>query len=445
MRSIGLDVGRHLAEVAIAEPGRKTRSGGRIGASPESLRAFARTLGPDDQVVLEATTNTWAIVELLERHAGRVVVSNPLRTRAIADAKTKTDTIDAATLAELLAADYLPTVWQPDPETRALRRRVAGRTALVAERSRLRNRISAVLIRNLVACPWSDPFGVKGRLWLAAVELPADERELVDLTLRLLDGLEAEIGLAEAGIARTVVDDRRVRRLLSIPGIGLQTATGLVALIGDVGRFRRPNKLVSYLGLDPIVRQSGGRPAYTGHISHAGQGHVRGLLVEAALGATRVPGPLHAFYGRVAGRRGHAIAIVAVARKLTVLAWHLLTHDVDYRWAPARLTAEKLRRVELAAGASSRRGRVTGSGGARERTTLERQRERAVLAQAEAAYVAFVKARQEKDAAAATGERLGSAKAEPGTAARRSQIPEPPPFATGSTASDPEDTPSLGG
>jgi hypothetical protein len=90
-------------------------------------------------------------------HARRVeqVDHEPLRTRAIADAKAKTDTIDAATLAELLAADYLPTVWQPDPETRALRRRVAGRAALVAERTRLRNRISAVLIRNPVACPWS--------------------------------------------------------------------------------------------------------------------------------------------------------------------------------------------------------------------------------------------------------------------------------------------------
>lgn len=400
MRSIGLDVGKHFAEVAISEPGRGTRPGGRISASPESLQAYAATLGPDDQVVLEATTNTWAIVEVLERHAGRVVVSNPLRTRAIADAKTKTDTIDAATLAELLAADYLPTVWQPDPETRALRRRVAGRAALVAERTRLRNRISAVLTRNLVASPWSDTFGTSGRDWLTTVELPADEREIVDLTLRLLDGLTAEITIAEAGIARAVVDDRRVRRLLSIPGIGLQTAVGLIAVIGDVGRFGRPNKLVGYLGLDPIVRQSGGRPAYTGHISHAGQAHVRGLLVEAALGATRVPGPLHGFYARVAARRGHAIAIVAVARKLAILAWHLLTDDVDYRWAPARLTGDKIRAVELAAGAPSRRGRVPGSGDARERANVEREMERAILAQAEAAYVAFVEARRETDAVA---------------------------------------------
>jgi len=85
--------------------------------------------------------------------------------------------------------------------------------------------------------------------------------------------------------------------------------------------------------------------------------------------------------------------------------------EVDYRWAPARLTAQKIRAIELAAGAPSRRGRVSGSGDARQRAKLERQLERAVLAQAEAAYVAFVEARQAKDAVAANGERLRSAKA----------------------------------
>ena len=192
-----------------------------------------------------------------------------------------------------------------------------------------------------MACPASDPFGKRGRAWLTTVQLPIDERELVDLTLRLLDGLAAEIEVAERGIARAVVDDARVRHLLTIPGVGFQTAVGLVALISDVGRFARPNKLVDYLGLDPIVRQSGGRPAYSGHISHAGQGHVRGPLVEAALGAVKVPGPLHAFHARVADRRGLGIALVAVARKLAVPAWDLLNLDVDYRWAPARLTARR--------------------------------------------------------------------------------------------------------
>lgn len=406
MRHIGLDVGRTWAEVAIIGPDGVTRSGGRIGASPEDLTTFAGTLRPDDRVVLEATTNTWAIVELLEAHAGAVVVSNPARTRAIADAKKKTDTIDAATLAELLAADYLPVVWQPDGETRALRRRVAARAALVSERTRLRNRISAVLIRNLLHCPASDAFGKRGRAWLEAVALPEDERELVDTTLRLLDGLEVEVHHAEAGIARVVTDDARVRHLLTIPGVGLQTAVGLVAVIGDVHRFARPNKLVGYLGLDPIVRQSGGKPAWTGHISRSGKGHTRMLLVEAAHAAARAPGPLRAFYARVARRRGPAIAAVATARKLAVLAWHLLTEDTDYRWAPTHLTATKVRAMELAAGSPSRRGHVPGPGGSAERARQVRAADRARLERAESEYLALVVERRAKDAAAATGERL---------------------------------------
>jgi transposase len=424
MRNIGLDVGKHVAEIAISEAGRGTRPAGRVAATPAALREFAQTLRPDDQVALEATTNTWAIVELLEAHAGRVVVSNPLRTRAIADAKVKTDTIDAATLAELLAADYLPAVWQPDPATRALRRRVAARAALVAERTRLRNRVSAVLGRNLVSCPASDPFGRRGRTWLGSVALPADERELVELTLRLHDALEREVEQAEAAIARVVVEDVRVRHLLSIPGVGLQTAVALVAVIGDVSRFSRPNRLASYLGLDPRVRQSGGRPAHTGHISRAGQGHARAVLVEAAHAAVRIPGPLHAFHARIAKRRGPAIATVAVARKLTVLAWHLLSHDVDYRWAPAGLTAAKVRAVELAAGAPSRRGRVPGQPGGRARSAEQRHRERAVLVAAEASYVNLVAARRTADAVAAKRGATGEARAEARQAARQSRSPD---------------------
>ena len=407
MRSIGLDVGRESAEVAIVGVDGRTRSGGRIRTTPEGLTGFARTLGPDDRVVLEATTNTWAIVELLEAHAGEVIVSNPLRTRAIADAKTKTDTIDAATLAELLAADYLPAVWQPDAATRALRRRVAARAALVAERTRLRNRVSAILARNLVSCPLSDTFGKRGRAWL--------------------DDGDAARGRTRAGRCHAAPPRRpggrdrvrprlaspvswptmrRVRRLLTIPGIGPHTAAGLVALIGDVRRFSRPNKL----GRLPraSIRSCASRvsASWTGHISRAGLGHARMLLVEAAHAAVRAPGPLRAFYVRVAARRGPCIAAVAVARKLAVLAWHLLTHETDYRWAPADLTEGKLRRVELAAGSPDRRGRARGDGGAAGRRRHTRAADRARLERAETEYVAFVAGRRRSDAAAATGERL---------------------------------------
>ncbi len=141
MRSIGLDVHTRFAEVAISEPGRKVRPGERVAATPAELRVFAETLGPDDQVVLEATVNTWPIADLLRAHAGRVVVSNPMKTRAIAEAKVKTDKVDAAVLAQLLAADFIPEVWAPDEATRVLRRQVAHRASLVSQRPALRNRI----------------------------------------------------------------------------------------------------------------------------------------------------------------------------------------------------------------------------------------------------------------------------------------------------------------
>jgi transposase len=88
------------------------------------VREFAAGLGPVDEVALEATGNTWAIVTVLaSRAAARVVVANPAKTRAIAEAKVKTDKVDAAILALLLSADCLPALWMPDVETSALRPR----------------------------------------------------------------------------------------------------------------------------------------------------------------------------------------------------------------------------------------------------------------------------------------------------------------------------------
>jgi transposase len=113
-RCIGLDVHREFAQVAIWQGGVVTQAG-RFATTPEGVRGFAEGLGSGDEVALEATGNTWAIATLLASRAGRVVVSNPVKTRAIAEARVKTDKVDAEILAQLLAADYLPAVWRPDP------------------------------------------------------------------------------------------------------------------------------------------------------------------------------------------------------------------------------------------------------------------------------------------------------------------------------------------
>jgi transposase len=119
-RCIGLDVHREFAQVAVWEDGR-VRDAGQVPITGESLSVFADSLGPEDEVAIEATCNTHAIVRVIRARVARVVVSNPMKTRAIAEAKVKTDKVDAAVLAQLLAADYLPSVWVADEGTQASR------------------------------------------------------------------------------------------------------------------------------------------------------------------------------------------------------------------------------------------------------------------------------------------------------------------------------------
>src|SRR5207247_5281237 len=219
-----------------------------------------------------------------------------MKTRAIAEAKVKTDKVDARVLAELLAADYLPAVWIADEDTHALRRQVARRAHSARQRTRLKNRVQSILHRNLIPrCPAADLFGHKGRRWLAEQDLPTDERQAVEALLRQLDFHGEELKLIDAELARVALARQEVKRLMTIPGVDATVALSIVAAVGDFRRFSTPQRLVSYLGLNPRVRQSGGQPAQHGRITKQGRAHARGMLVEAAWAAAKTPGPLRPF------------------------------------------------------------------------------------------------------------------------------------------------------
>ena len=389
VRYVGMDVHREFAQLAVVEDG-LVRDVGRIGVTPEALRTWAAGLRPDDQVALEATGNSDAIATMLTPLVARVVVSNPSKTRAIAEAKVKTDKVDARILAQLLAADFLPPVWLPDARTRGLRRQVARRAHVVRQRTRLKNQVHAILARNLAPTPpVSDLFGKAGRHWLSRQDLPTDERSCVAALLRQLDFHTEELELITRELALEALDDPTVRRLMTIPGVDAIAAISIVAAVGDFSRFGDAHKLVAYVGLNPKVRQSGNSAPVHGRISKAGRAQVRGVLVEAAWSASRAPGPLRAFFQRVKARRGFPTAVVATARKMTVLAWHLITKNQDYAFARPALVAHKQRKLELTAGAPSRRGnhRIPGA------TYNDKQRrheERAIVEQAERAYATLV-------------------------------------------------------
>lgn len=391
-RCIGLDVHRDQCEVAIWEGG-EVRGAGRIQSRPEALERFAtEVLGPSDEVALEATTGAGRVAEILRPHVGRVVIANTHRLAAISQSKKKTDREDAKLLAQLLAAGMIDGSWVPTEEIRALRRRVARRHAMVVARTRAKNEVNAVLGRNLgERPPMSDVFGERGRRWLGALDLPGDEVETMSAALRQIDFFSAEIEAIERELARFGSGSAAVRRLMTVPGVAMVTAVTFIAQVGEIGRFPSPKHLVGYLGLDPRVRQSGEKAARMGRISKEGSGLVRHVMVEAATGAIRTPGPLRAFYQRLRSRKGHQVAIVATARKMVTIFWHLLSQGEDYRHRVELPTTKKLRKMELKAGAEPRRG----GDGKRRETNREQRRAADIerLEQAEESYRGLVASR----------------------------------------------------
>jgi transposase len=389
-RAVGLDVHREFCEVAICEDG-EVRSVGRVPATPEGIATLAQSLLASDRVALEVTGSCWEVTRLLEPHVNRVVVVSPDDT-GIVSARAKTDKLDARALASLLWRGELEAVWMPDERCRILRRRLARREQLVRSRSRAKNEIHACLQRRLQAKPpCSDLFGVKGREWLASLELPLEERESVDAGMRHVEFLDIEIAAAEKLIAQQALSWPEIRRLMTVPGVNLVCAASFIAAVGDPNRFMTSRKLVAYLGLDPRVKQSGDAPARSGRISKRGSPSARWALVEAAWTAVLQPGPLHGFYQRTRARRGHGKAIVATARKLAVLFWCMLTRDQDYAHQQPSLTRKKLRRLEITAGAPKYTRRAAGIWSTND---LMRTAELELAQQAETSYKRMVQDQQ---------------------------------------------------
>lgn len=353
LRFVGLDVHKRILQICIIDAQGKVLVKERFeGFDREKLLAFAKKqLTPQDRLALEATTNTWAVARLLQPFVAEVVASNPLTTKAIAQAKVKTDKIDAEVLAQLLRCDYLPQVWQPDEATSLLRELTGRRTALVGDRTAVRNRIHSLLAVRLLQVPFDELFGPSGRAWLKALaptQLDAQGRLILDSDLRRHDAIQREIDTLEEELARRGYGDARVKLLMTLPGVNVMVAETLLAALGDVSRFPDGDHAASYLGLVPSTRQSGDR-CYHGPITKAGNSHARWSLVQAAHSVARHPGPLGHFFNKLAKKKNYNVAVVATARKLVVIAWHMLTKNEPYRYAIPRSTEEKLRRLRVKA------------------------------------------------------------------------------------------------
>jgi transposase len=347
IRYVGLDVHKRFIKVCIVDDSGKPIFRGQTSCLRGELIQFAKAkLKRTDRVALEATTNTWPVVEILRPMVAQIVVGNPLKIRAIAEAKIKTDKVDAEILAQLLRCDFLPSVWQPDDQTRRMRAWLTHRTALMAQKTRVKNQIQGLLGRLLIHSPYKLLWTKAGLAWLKDLELPAHERVVLDSQLRQLASVKQEIELLDQNLESAAQQEPKVHLLMTIPGVDYVVALGLLAALGDIGRFRDGDQAAAYLGLAPTTRQSA-EHCYHGHITKRGNSQTRCLLTQSAQHASRHPGPIGAFFRRLTKRKTRNVAIIAVARKLVTIAFLMLKNNEPYRYARPELMRTKFTKLKM--------------------------------------------------------------------------------------------------
>jgi transposase len=340
-RYVGLDVHKQFIEVRILDAPGHVAWRGRTGCLRDELGSFARTkLQKTDRVALEATTNTWSVVAVLQPHVAAVVASEPLKTRAIAEAKVKTDKVDAEVLAQLLRCDYLPAVWHPDERTQR-RRRPGHPPDRPDDPTGAGQEPRAELARPAVAAAALQVPPDQGRADLAqGGEFTGPRAAGAGQRAAPAGGRRGEVGRIDAELVGVAQQEPRVRLLMMPPGVNYVVALGLLAALGDVSRFQDGDHAAARLGLAPSTGQSG-RRCYQGPITKAGRSQARWLLTQSAQRATRHLGPLGAFSRRLAKRKNRSVAIAAVARKLVTVAFLMLKHNEPCRYACPELTREK--------------------------------------------------------------------------------------------------------
>lgn len=357
-RFVALDIHKSYAMVGALDAAHQVVLSPRRVSMQELASWAQRHLRPTDQVVIEATINTWATYDLLVPLVARVVVANTFQVKQIAAAAVKTDTRDVLVLARLLAANLIPEVWVPPRHVRELRSVLVHRHRLVQERTAAKNRLHGLVQRYNLVAPAGELWSREQRAWWDAQELPALERLRVRQDLERIGQLSAHIAEVEAELARLSVQEpwgELAPYLLQLPGVGLVTAMTVLAAVGDISRFSTPKKLVGYSGLGARVRASGGK-SQTGGITKQGRRELRSVLVEAAHAAIQTSPHWRQQCERLAARVGRPKAITAMARKLLVVIWHVLTKRTADRHADAPAVARKFLRWGTNYGLASRQG-----------------------------------------------------------------------------------------
>jgi transposase len=289
------------------------------------MREFSESVPEHSSMVMESSSTWyWAHRLLSERH--NVTLSNPLKNKAIASAKIKTDKVDSITLANLLRGGWTAECYVPSKMTMEFRELVRFRANLVRQRTRMKNRIHAYLLMNNISIGDAGPF---------TKEFVEKVREIDDVRvqsyLRLIDGLNVEIREASRTIRQKAGNNADANLLMTIPGISFYSALLIISEIAEIERFEDSSSLVGYSGLAPSTHSSGGK-TYHGPIMKTGSSYLRWIMGQCTRAHMRVEpdSTVANFYARIARKKGNQKAIVAASAKLLKIVFWVLKEKRAY-------------------------------------------------------------------------------------------------------------------
>ena len=321
LRYIGLDVHKHYITVGGMNAQQEIVLRPR-DVEMERFKTWVESnLRETDEVVLEATTNTWDVYDTIARLVKRVVVAHPAEVKQIANSRVKTDNQDVVRLVRLLIADIVPSVWVPPVEVRELRATISYRWRLVKMSTAIQNRMHSLLHRHNIQAPQGKIDTGENREWWEALKLSELETMRLKQEIKTLRLVRENIVEVEKELGRLSNRERwgdQAVYLMQIPGVGIIVTMTILSAIGDIRRFESPKKLVGYAGLGAGIHDSGQKHREKG-ITKVGRKELRWALVEASWQA-----------------------IVAIAHKLLVTIWYLLNRKEVYKQSSEEDLAYKM-------------------------------------------------------------------------------------------------------
>lgn len=331
MNYIGMDIHKQFTVAVVKDKEGNELTSEKFENNRENFESLLKNFKPEETKIVLESTSVWEyIFDLLEEMGYEVILANPVKTRAIAEARIKTDSIDASTLCDLLRSDFIARSYVPPKEIRNLRNIMRQRKAIVKGQTQVKNKIHAVLLMNGIKLPYST-------LSKSAVEWIVEEinefsiKSIIVTYISILETYQFQLKKLEEKIEEIAMKNTQAQLLITIPGIASIRAMEIITEIGDIERFESSSKLCSYAGLVPSVKQSG-NTLRMGRLVKQSSKNLKHAFVGASWTIVRTKGPnrFQMFYKRLMKKKGKSKAICAVARKLCGASYAMLKKNQEF-------------------------------------------------------------------------------------------------------------------